>query len=120
MIYIEVLILLVIFIILSIWFTWFSISREISRRRYKPENDRGLKGEENRKRLIAEGKSDPAKSIINDAGLTQLEGHSILPTTEANDIGKADNSIGKTSKSNGRLSKRRNTFRRRNPFRRKR
>ena len=120
MIYIEVLILLVIVVILSIWFMWFSISREISRRRYKPENDRGLKGEENRKKLIAEGKSDPAKSIINDAGLTQLEGHSILPTTEANDIGKADNSIGKTSKGNGGLSKRRNTFRRRNPFRRKR
>ena len=97
-----------------LWFTWFKISKWINERRYKQEDDKGYRGEENRKRLIAEGEPKPTKSIINDAGLTQPPGQSILPATETNDLGKADNSIGKTSNSNGRTSKRR-----RNPFRRK-
>jgi len=112
--YIEVLILVIIAIMLFLWFVWFKISKWISERRYKQKDDRGYQGEENRQRLIAEGKSDPTKSIINDAGSTQLKGQSILPTTETNDLGEADNSPGKTSNSNGRTSKRfRNPFRRR-------
>lgn len=114
-IYIEFLIVIVVIIILFLWYVWFTISKEISKRRYKSENDRGFKGEENRQRLIAEGKSDPAKSISNDAGFTEPPGSTFLPTTETNDIGKADTSNRKTSKSNGGISKR---FRR-NPFRRK-
>lgn len=98
-----------------LWYLWFTLSRKISRRRYDPKNDRGLKGEENRQKLIAEGKPDPTKSIIDDAGFKEPPRPSLLPTTEANDTGKADTSTGKTSKSNGGLSKR---FRR-NPFRRK-
>jgi len=112
--YIEVLIVLVVVGILSLWFLWFSISRYISRRRYKPENDRGHKGEENRQKLIAEGKSDPTKSIINDAGFEEPPRPSVLPTTKVNNLGKTDNSIGKPGKSNGGSSKRfRNPFRKR-------
>jgi len=113
-VYIEVLVVVIIVLMLFLWFTWFKISKWISERRYKQKDDRGYQGEENRQRLIAEGKSDPTKSIINDAGLTEPQRRSILPTTENNDLGEADNSNGKTSNSNGGLSKR---FR--NPFRRK-
>jgi len=112
--YIEVLVLVVIVLLVFLWFAWYKTSKWFNERRYKQENDRGHKGEENRKRLIAEGKSDPTKSIINDAGFKEPGRQSILQTTETNNLGKADNSNGKTSKSNGRTSKKfRNPFRRR-------
>lgn len=112
--YIEVLVIVVIVLLLFLWFSWFKTSKWINERRYKKENDRGYQGEENRQRLIAEGKSDPTKSIINDAGPTESSGQSILPTTEINDIGEASDGIGKTSNSNGKLSKKfRNPFKRR-------
>ena len=113
--YIEVLVLVVIALLFFFWFIWSKISKWISERRYKQKDDKGYQAEENRRRLIAEGKPDPAKSISNDAGLTEPPEQSILPTTKTNDIGEADNSTGKTSTSNGRTSKR---FRR-NPFRRR-
>ena len=113
-IYIEVLVLVVIALLIFLWFTWFKFSKWINERRYKPENDKGIKGEENRRKLLAEGKFDPTKPIINDAGFTEPPRQSILQTTEINDIGEADNGIGKTSNSNGGTSKRfRNPFRRR-------
>lgn len=112
--YIEVLILVIIVLLVFFWIVWSMITKWINERRYKPENDKGLKGEENRRRLIAEGEPDIAKSIINDAGFTEPPERTILQTTEINDIREADNSIGKTSNSNGGTSKR---FR--NPFRRK-
>ena len=112
--YIEVLVIVVIALLLFIWFAWFKTSKWIAERRYKQEDDRGYQGEENRKRLIAEGKSDPAKSISDDAGLTEPPEQSILPTTKVNVGGEKSDSIGKTSKSNGRPSKKfRNPFRRR-------
>ena len=113
--YIEVLVLVVIALLIFLWFIWSKISKWINERRYKQEDDKGYKAEENRRRLIAEGKPDPAKSISNDARLTEPPERGILPTTETNDTGEADNSPGKASRSNGRTSKR---FRR-NPFRRK-
>lgn len=113
-IYIEGLVIFIIILMLFSFGVWFFLTRYISRRRYKTEDDRGYQGEENRKRLIAEGKSDPAKSIIDDARSTEPPRPSILSTTKINDIGEADTSTRKTSEGNGGPSKR---FR--NPFRRK-
>lgn len=104
---IEFLIFVVIVIMLLFWFLWFKLSKWTAVRRYKTENDKGFKGEENRRRLIAEGKPDPAKSVIDNARFTESSKHNILSTTDIDDVGK-------TSTSNGNVGKKfRNPFIRR-------
>ena len=111
--YIELLIVIAIFLLFIFWFIWQQLSKKILERRYKPENDKGLKGEENRRRLIAEGKPDPQKSIITNAGLAESKESGILQTTKTDDVREADNSNGEAGRVNGKIGRK---FR--NPFKR--
>ena len=98
-IYIEVLIPFVIMSLVTLWFFWLKLSTKWHKWRYKPENDRGEKGEEHRKELIRAGLPDPittvAKTIVDTSGQREPTERSDLPTATSDDVGTNSNSVGK-------------------------
>lgn len=106
--YIELLVLGSIGLMFALWFLWVTTTKFYHKWRYKPENDRGKKGEDNRQRLIREGHPDPigtvAKAIDDIGGQGESEGSRVIPTADVNSVGKDSDGI--------RKSRRRRIFRR--------
>jgi len=90
-VYLEVLIVLALFLIFLIWKVWFKFSERRLIKKYKPENDRGRKGQPNTGRTETEelGIREPTIPIIEHE---QHEGRELLQDTSINDVGKIDNS----------------------------
>ncbi len=118
---IEFLIFLLLISEFGLWFLWFRISRWTHVRRYKKENDKGYLGEENRKRLIEEGKrKTKGRESVSDSTVpdlqrpTSFERSSSLQIPTTNDDGKTNPGDGETSGSNRKVGRKfRNPFFRR-------
>lgn len=108
--YVEILVVVILFILLLIWAIWFRFTGWINKRRYKPENDKGRAGEENR-RL---GGRDSATSKPSNSlpGPSSVEPRELLQTTSSDKLGEDGIEPGKTGNSN-RKAVRRNPLRRR-------
>ena len=113
-VYIELLIPLLIVLIAGLWFLWFKLSKKFHNWRYKPENDRGKKGEEHRQELIKAGQPDPIGAITDavkdTGGQGKPEGQDIVQATELDIVRKDSNGFGKGSKSGRKF---------RNPFKKR-
>jgi len=81
--YIEGIIFIILFFFTSIWFMWFKWSERRLLKKYKPENDKGRKGNEFR---TAE-RGTKESTIINN-GNEQHERREFLQETNANNDGK--------------------------------
>lgn len=111
-IYIELLVVGVLLALLFIWGAYIILSKKFYKWRYKPENDRGKKGEEFRQELIQQGRAD-REGTSTRTGSPNLEGERF--TDERTNLSPTNSlSVGKTSKSNGKTRRRyRNVFTRR-------
>lgn len=119
--YIELLIPAIMFIIFITWLVYIWVTKKIHERRYKPENDKGYQGEENRKRLIAERGADPIRKITNsitgsreginnDEGQGEPEGRDNIQAADVDVNGEAGSGSGKSVKPRRKF---------RNPFKRR-
>ena len=89
-VYLEVLIVLALFLIFLIWKVWFKFSERRLIKKYKPENDRGRKGTERESTNTKE--LGTGKSVIPTIEHEQHEGRELLSDTSSNDVGKDLNS----------------------------
>jgi len=81
--YIEYLIFVIPPLIFVLWFLWFRLSKIWLRRRYKPENDKGRKGEEHRRELTGLGEGQRGVE-----GSAQPTIQPILPATSPSPAGE--------------------------------
>lgn len=104
-VYIEVLIILIPLLLVVAWFLYVQLTKYIYNRRYKPENDKGKKGEEHREEFIRRGLQDtspePEKTSVNLTGQREPEGRSDVPTASSSLVGKNDTSLRKGSRRRG-------------------
>lgn len=124
-IYIEVLVIIILILVVLVWALWMAISKYIYVRRYKPENDKGERGEQERQRLIKEGLPNPgtrdqfsrgAESTDSIKGSPKPREQIGVQTTDTNNDREDSNSSRKSSSSDDEVSKSR---RFRNPFKRR-
>lgn len=84
---IELLVFIVMVLVVIAWFVFTFITKQISKWRYKPENDKGKKAEDNRRQLIARDR-ELKKTINVDAGSSKLADRELLQTTDVDSVGK--------------------------------
>lgn len=103
MVYIEVLVLVLLFLlVVCLWF-WAKISHWLAVRRYKPENDKGRLAEESRQRLIADADRGGIKREVNaTARQGELKGQGAIPPTSLS-LPREDSVS--TRKTGGRISR---------------
>ena len=104
---IELLLIITLIFMFFAYKIWFKLTNKINIRRYKPENDKSRKGEEQRIAELKAGERRIEKEPGNVPGPSEPKRPINLPPTTS-DI------IGKTSYSDGKVSRKfRNPFRRR-------
>jgi len=93
--YIEGLTILAILFIFFIWFIWYKISERRLLKKYKPENDKGRKGNK-----LGAANQGFRGTTNNSNGLEQSEGRELLQETEVDNDGETTNHDGQSNKSN--------------------
>ena len=96
--YIEGLVVLVIFFTFFIWFIWSKISERRLLKKYKPENDKGRKGNK-----LGTANQRAGGATSNSNGFEQPERRELLQKTAVNHDGETANHDGKSNKSNRRI-----------------
>ena len=99
-IYIELLIPLALIFLFLAWKIWYKWTERRLKKKYKPENDRGRKGQpETERTIISERKVESNTEELGTREPTiptieheQHEGRKLLQDTSINDVGKIDNS----------------------------
>jgi len=89
-VYIEGLVIIIIFFTFFIWFMWNKLSERRLLKKYKPENDKGRKGNEFRGSETTELGARESNISIN--GYEQLERRELLQETESNNDGETNKS----------------------------
>ncbi len=92
--YVELLIPFIIFIILVAWFIWHRVSKKRLLKQYDENKDRSRKGEERRRSAVAE------ESSSNNAGFNKPAEREFLQTPVADAVGEDKPEPRKTGKSN--------------------
>lgn len=102
-VYVEILVLVAIFLFMFFWAVFLNLSRAINKWRYRNENDKSRGGEEIRRANLVGGKLVIEGTNINPSEPSKPEERGVIPSTNVDSI--REDSFG--------LRKTRNPFRRR-------
>jgi len=92
--YIEGVVVLIIFFTFFLWFIWKKISERRLLKKYKPENDKGRKGDK-----FGTAEQGAGRTSGYSDGPKQPERRQLLQETEVNHDGETDDSNGQSNKS---------------------
>ena len=96
---IEVIVIVSIILIFMFWYVWYKITNLLNKKRYKPENDKGRKGTEDKKGSGRESRfGESSKTVISVQELREPEEPGVLPTAEIVVDGKTNNGDGKVGR----------------------